>query len=109
MPRDRVRSALRAACDRDKCAFRDCCSTASCSIEGSPSTLAHCDVGDKKVVKFVCPNNQRLCHKLNSMGVVEGATVEVISLAPFGDPIMITIGRSKLALRRNEAVMVETY
>lgn len=43
------------------------------------------------------------------MGLIEGATVEVIGFAPFGDPIMITVGRSRLALRRDEAVMIEIY
>ena len=103
------RSTLRGNCDRSTCVYKDKCSTAGCSIESSHSTLAHCKAGEQKIVKFVCPNNQQLCQKLNSMGLIEGATVEVIGFAPFGDPIMITVGRSRLALRRDEAVMIEIY
>ena len=108
MPSPKGRSTRRASCDPSKCAFRERCSTSTCPSELSHSTLAHCQVGDKKLVKFVCPNNQKLCHKLSSMGLIEGALVEVLSFAPFGDPMMIAIGRSRLALRRDEAVMIET-
>lgn len=108
MSRSKSPSTQRQTCDPNTCVFKDRCSTSFCSIESSHSTLAHCQVGDKKIVKFVCPNNQRLCQKLNSMGLIEGAAVEVLGLAPFGDPMMIAVGRSRLALRRDEAVMIET-
>ncbi len=45
--------------------------------------------------------------RLMEMGVFEGEIVEVIGVAPLGDPIEIRIGSSRLSLRRDEAAAVE--
>ena len=45
---------------------------------------------------------QRLCE----LGVVSGARVRLVRLAPFGDPIQIAVGSQHLSLRKAEAAMV---
>lgn len=45
--------------------------------------------------------------RLMEMGFVEGAVVEVIGLAPLGDPMRVRLGDSMLSIRRCDAARVE--
>jgi ferrous iron transport protein A len=45
--------------------------------------------------------------RLMEMGVVEGADVRVVGVAPLGDPIEVTLHNFLLSLRRSEADNVE--
>lgn len=45
--------------------------------------------------------------RLQEMGVIEGAGVEVVRIAPFGDPIEIRVQGYHLSLRKAEAALVE--
>jgi Fe2+ transport system protein FeoA len=47
-----------------------------------------------------------LVQRLMEMGLFEGEEVEVIALAPLGDPIEIRRGDFRLSLRRREAARV---
>jgi Fe2+ transport system protein FeoA len=40
------------------------------------------------------------------MGLFEGEEVEVVALAPLGDPLEIRLGDSRLSLRRGEAARI---
>jgi Fe2+ transport system protein FeoA len=40
------------------------------------------------------------------MGVIEGAMLEVIRVAPFGDPLEISVQGYHLSLRKAEAALV---
>ena len=44
-----------------------------------------------------------LVQRLYEFGLLEGERVEVVALAPLGDPIEIRFGSSRLSLRRAEA------
>jgi len=44
-----------------------------------------------------------LAQRLMEFGLLEGEVVEVLSLAPLGDPLEIRVGHSRLSLRRSEA------
>ena len=48
-----------------------------------------------------------LVQRLMEMGMLEGDEVELIGIAPLGDPIEVRLGDSRLSLRRNEAARVE--
>jgi Fe2+ transport system protein FeoA len=37
------------------------------------------------------------------LGLIEGAEIEVIGVAPFGDPIQVSLDRTRFAIRRGEA------
>jgi ferrous iron transport protein A len=47
-----------------------------------------------------------LVQRLYEMGLLEGERVEVVALAPLGDPIEIRFGQSRLSLRRAEAASI---
>jgi ferrous iron transport protein A len=48
-----------------------------------------------------------LMQRLMEMGLFEGEEVEVVSLAPLGDPLEIRLGDYRLSLRRGEAARVQ--
>lgn len=65
--------------------------------------------GEKgKVVKIGLKGKFRL--KLMDMGMVRGAGVEVLGIAPLGDPMEIKIKGFNLSIRKNEAglILIET-
>jgi ferrous iron transport protein A len=44
-----------------------------------------------------------LVQRLYELGLMEGEEVELVALAPLGDPIEIRLGNSRLTLRKAEA------
>lgn len=48
-----------------------------------------------------------LGYRLMEMGLIEGASVEVLGRAPLGDPLHIRLGDYELSLRNAEADLVE--
>ena len=49
----------------------------------------------------------RVTQRLLEMGVIPGVSVEVVKVAPFGDPIEVRVRGYSLAMRRSEADGVE--
>jgi ferrous iron transport protein A len=47
-----------------------------------------------------------LVQRLYEFGLFEGEEIEVLALAPFGDPIEIRLGNTRLSLRKSEAAGV---
>jgi Fe2+ transport system protein FeoA len=47
-----------------------------------------------------------LVQRLMEMGLIEGETIELLRVAPLGDPLEIRLGDYRLSLRRNEAARV---
>lgn len=47
-----------------------------------------------------------LVQRLFEMGLLEGETVELVAVAPLGDPLEVRIGDSRLSLRRTEAARI---
>jgi Fe2+ transport system protein FeoA len=74
--------------------------------KGSELTLRKLKKGDKATVEKVLSTNQTLCSKLVSMGIVAGTLIEVLGIAPLGDPIEIKAKGYKLSLRKSEADQV---
>ncbi|HEY7312412.1 MAG TPA: ferrous iron transport protein A [Gemmataceae bacterium] len=48
-----------------------------------------------------------LTQRLMEMGLFEGEEIEVVRLAPLGDPLEIRLGDYFLSLRRSEAARVQ--
>jgi ferrous iron transport protein A len=48
-----------------------------------------------------------LVQRLGELGVFEGESIELLGVAPLGDPIEIRVGDSRLSLRREEAAGIE--
>ena len=47
-----------------------------------------------------------LVQRLYEFGLCEGNEIEVLAIAPFGDPLEIRCGASRLSLRKQEAASV---
>lgn len=47
-----------------------------------------------------------LVQRLYELGLIEGERVELIGFAPFGDPLEVRIGSTRLSLRKREAAAV---
>ena len=74
--------------------------------ENNEVSLSKIPCGRKCVVTAVTATTSSLRHKLLTMGVVAGTLIEVVSVAPLGDPMTIrTLGYS-LSLRKSEAAGV---
>jgi ferrous iron transport protein A len=67
--------------------------------------LSQIKLGQHAVVTKV--NGDVLALKLFEMGVLPGEAVELENIAPFGDPIAIRVGESKLCLRLEDAASIE--
>ncbi|MBY0230138.1 MAG: ferrous iron transport protein A, partial [Gemmataceae bacterium] len=48
-----------------------------------------------------------LGQRLMEMGLLEGDRVEMLAVAPLGDPLELRVGDYRLSLRRSEAASVE--
>jgi ferrous iron transport protein A len=65
-------------------------------------TLADLLPGQKAEVLSVS-GDPALVQRLYEFGLLEGERVEVVALAPLGDPIEIRFANSRLSLRKAEA------
>lgn len=69
-------------------------------------TLKDIKVGDSAVV--VKLNGQgAVRRRIMDMGITKGVKVSVCKVAPFGDPLEITVRGYQLSLRKADAEMVE--
>ena len=68
-------------------------------------TLADLSPGQRADVLAIA-GDPALVQRLYEFGLLEGERVEVVALAPLGDPIEIRLGNSRLSLRRAEAAGV---
>jgi len=64
--------------------------------------LSQLQVGQSAVVQEVLGEGF-LSQRLLEMGIIRGSTVEIVRLAPMGDPIDIKVRGYHLSLRREEA------
>lgn len=70
-------------------------------------TLNQMRCGTRGVVKSISFANSKLANKLLVMGIVAGTIIEVLRIAPLGDPIKIKALGYYLSLRLSEAASVE--
>jgi len=68
-------------------------------------TLDRVPLGGRAVVEAV-GGDGALAQRLMEFGLLEGETVEVVGVAPLGDPIELRVGDTRLSLRRREAASV---
>jgi Fe2+ transport system protein FeoA len=69
-------------------------------------TLDQLRVGERGRVEALA-GDDRLLQRLLEMGLLEGEEVEVINVAPLGDPIEVRLRDYRLSLRRREAARVQ--
>ncbi len=70
------------------------------------STLADLPAGRCAVIGTMISGSPALT-RLRELGLVPGATVTVIRRAPLGDPLEIAVRGSRLAMRNQEAALIQ--
>ena len=68
-------------------------------------TISNLTIGQKAIIKDFDINNIPL--KLLEMGCLPGNSVEIIQIAPFGDPLYLNINDSHVAIRLETASIIE--
>ena len=68
-------------------------------------TVSNLAIGQKAIIKNFDINNIPL--KLLEMGCLPGNMVEIIQIAPFGDPLYLNINDSHVAIRLETASIIE--
>ncbi len=72
-------------------------------MAGTPtSLLSDLRPGDRAEVVAIA-GEPALVQRLYEFGLLEGDCVEIVALAPLGDPIELRIGNTRLSLRKSEA------
>jgi len=61
--------------------------------------------GDRSILESIS-GPPALMQRLYEIGMLEGEVVDVLGVAPLGDPIEIQIGQTRLSLRRQEAAAI---
>ena len=67
------------------------------------TTLNHLTPGERGAVENISASTPSLRRRLLEMGLTRGTIVELIRVAPMGDPIEISVRGYRLSLRREEA------
>ena len=73
----------------------------------SPTTLANAQVGDVCLVTEIKQKPIELRSRLHAMGVIPGANIKVVRIAPLGDPMQIKVGGTFLSMRKIDAQIVK--
>ncbi len=69
------------------------------------TTIAQLEIGEKAIITDFDINAVPL--KLIEMGCLPGNTVELLQIAPFGDPLFLNINDSHLAIRLETASVIQ--
>ena len=67
------------------------------------TTLAHASIGDSCVVLDIQPEPAELKSRLYALGVIPGSRLQVLRIAPLGDPMQVRVGGSYISIRKAEA------
>lgn len=66
------------------------------------------DINPGETVSVICLNGAgNLRRRIMDMGITRGTKIFVRKVAPFGDPIEVTVRGYELSLRKNEAENIE--
>lgn len=68
-------------------------------------TLREAKVGETVVVEKITGQGT-LRRRIMDMGITKGAEIFIRKVAPFGDPIEVTVRGYELSIRRNEAEQI---
>lgn len=69
-------------------------------------TLAELAAGEKGHVYSVDASDARIKRRIVDMGITPGTQIEVVKLAPMGDPIELSLRSYELSLRRDDALHI---
>lgn len=71
------------------------------------TSLNFSNIGDHCLVLEVSNENAELQSRLYALGVIPGATVKILRLAPLGDPMQVKVGGSFISIRKTEAALIK--
>ena len=69
-------------------------------------TINNLKIGESGIVKKLYGEGA-VKRRIMDMGITKGTTVTVIKVAPFGDPIELTVRGYELSIRKEEAEKIE--
>ena len=72
----------------------------------SKSTLSQASRGDRCVVLDIASEPAELKSRLYSLGIIPGSVLQLLRLAPLGDPMQIKVGGSFVSIRKSEAEII---
>jgi ferrous iron transport protein A len=67
------------------------------------TTISELKIGDRARVAGYTETGKGYRRKLLSMGLTTGAQIDIVRVAPMGDPVEIRVRGSSLSLRKEEA------
>ena len=70
----------------------------------TPHTIAELKLGETAIIDSF--TDEEISLKLLEMGCLPGEIIQIKNIAPFGDPIAISVGGYVLGLRKSEASSV---
>ena len=73
----------------------------------SPTTLANAQVGDVCLVTEIKQKPIELRSRLHAIGVIPGANIKVVRIAPLGDPMQIKVAGTLLSMRKIDAQIIK--
>jgi ferrous iron transport protein A len=76
------------------------------TIAVAPATLGALGLGARAVVRRLAMERP-VARRLMELGLLPGTTVEVVRVAPLGDPLELRLRGYRLSIRRSEAIRVE--
>ncbi len=62
--------------------------------------------GDRCVVLDIAEQPRELRSRLYALGVIPGSALEILRLAPLGDPMQVKLGGSFISIRKSEADII---
>jgi len=68
-------------------------------------TLFEMITGDESVIVKI--HDDHIRRRFSEMGLIRGTPIRVIRHAPLGDPVLVQVKGSQLAIRMNEAKIIE--
>lgn len=72
----------------------------------SNTSLDLADIDSDYLVTKVGNQNRELQSRLYALGVIPGAIIKILRLAPLGDPMQVKVGGSFISIRKSEAALI---
>lgn len=70
------------------------------------TTLENLKIGQQARIVAINSNNKALKKRLTDLGIVKGAILQVVNIAPFGDPVAVNIKGFVLTIRREHLKLI---
>ncbi|NKB35433.1 MAG: ferrous iron transport protein A [Pseudomonadales bacterium] len=71
------------------------------------TSLSAANSADRCVVLGIASEPAEIKSRLYALGVIPGSALEILRLAPLGDPIQVKVGGSFISIRKAEANLIQ--